>query len=244
MHSMKMTEILNYVKTKPIGAGTEAVNYDAGKYILRVRHGIKFNDKKYQIKKVKNIYGSHNFGQPLYEIKDNSKTVATICKRAFGFATSDLVDENASQTQILRAQNVAIKKMRIIATAPQRAWNQLIRDLNYLTRTDYTIDPSEGNMLYDAERGRFYIIDLRPVKKVRNLGDLILLILTDIPNMPDNTEYFDSELKIVKNLIAAAHRIGFKHQEQLTLKPRALEVLKSQQAIELYKNNHNKIKLI
>ncbi len=241
---MKIAEILNYLDTRPIGAGTEAVNYDAGKHILRVPRGVKLKGQKHKIKKIKNVHGAYNFGQPLYEIKYNEKTVATVCKRAFGFETNDFVDENATQAQIIRAQNVAIRKMRIIADAPRRAWNQLIRDLNYLTTTDYTIDPSEGNMLYDSERGRFYIIDLRPVKKIRNLGDLILLILTDIPNMPENKEYFELEVKIIKSLIVAAHRIGFINAEQLEIKPRTLEVLKSQQAIELYKNNYNKIKLI
>ena len=98
-------------------------------------------------------------------------------------------------------------------------------------------------MLIDPETKKFYIIDLRSLKKIRNIGDLILLLLTDIPDMPSNSEYFDLEIRIINKLIKAAKSRGFIHSEQLQFKPRTMEVIKSQQAREIYKNNYDKIKL-
>lgn len=91
--------------------------------------------------------------------------------------------------------------------------------------------------------GRFYIIDLRLVKNIRNVGDLILLLLTDIPDMPDDAEYFELEQKIVKKLMRAAQSCGLAVSEQLKLKPRALEVIKSEAVRQLYKNNYQNIAL-
>ena len=127
---------------------------------------------------------------------------------------------------------------------PQKSFEKLIEDLNHLACTDFTIDPSEGNLLLNQKSKKFYIIDLRPVKKIRNIGDLILLLLTDIPDMPSNSEYFDLETKIINKLIKAAKSRGLIHREQLQFKPRVMEVIKSQQAQEIYKNNYDKIKLI
>ena len=120
---------------------------------------------------------------------------------------------------------------------------KLVDDLNHLAGTNFTIDPCEGNMLINPTTGRFYIIDLRPVKKIRNVGDLILLLLTDIPDMPDNAEYFELEQKIVNKLMRAAQSCGLSVPEQLKLKPRALEVIKSEAARQLYKNNYQNIAL-
>ena len=133
--------------------------------------------------------------------------------------------------------------MKIIASMPQKSFKKLIEDLNHLANTDFTIDPSEGNLLLNPKSKKFYIIDLRPIKKIRNIGDLILLLLTDIPDMPDNPEYYDLELKIITKLINAAKSCGLKHPEQLKIKPRALEVIKSPQTQNLYKNNYGNIKI-
>ena len=96
-------------------------------------------------------------------------------------------------------------------------------------------------MLINPTTGRFHIIDLRPVKNIRNIGDLILLLLTDIPDMPDNAEYYKLELKIIGKLMRAARLRGMKCVEQLKLKPRALEVLKSDAARKLYESNYHNI---
>ena len=253
---MKLTnlEILTYLSQKPIGKGTEAVIYDAGKYVLRMPKHIK-NDalfrnnlasNVYKTKKAQNVHGRMNFGQAIYNLIDESKStiVLSVCKKADGFPTNDLVEPPLTPRQILTAQQKAITKMKIIASMPQKSFYKLIDDLNHLTYTNFTIDPSEGNLLIDPETKQFHIIDLRPVKKIRNIGDLILLLLTDIPDMPSNSEYFDLETKIINKLIKAAKSRGLIHREQLQFKPRAMEVIKSQQAQEIYKNNYDKIKLV
>lgn len=247
------TDILNAISHKPLGAGTEAVIYDAGKYVVRIPKTLKINTdfkKKlqsgvYKYTKVRNVHGKRNFGQPLYHLIDaaTSKPIASVCKKIDGIATNDLVEEPLTPQQIINAQKIALKKMRLIASAPQKSFKNLIENLNHLAQTDFTIDPSEGNLLINPKTKKFYIIDLRPVKKVRTIGDLILLLLTDIPGMPDNQEYFDLETAIVNKLINAAKSYGLINVKQLQYKPRAVEVIKSKQARKLYKDNYNKIKL-
>ena len=247
-------EILTYLSKKPIGKGTEAITYDAGKYVLRMPKHIKNNSQfrnnlannVYKTQKTQNVHGRRNFGQAIYNLIDESKSkiVLSVCKKADGFPTNDLVEQPLTQKQILTAQKTAIAKMKIIASAPSKSFYKLIDDLNHLTHTNFTIDPSEGNLLIDPETKKFYIIDLRPVKKIRNIGDLILLLLTDIPDMPANSEYFYLETKIINKLIKAAKSRGLLHREQLQFKPRAMEVIKSQQAREIYKKNYDKIKLV
>jgi len=252
---MKLTtaEILNYLSYKPIGTGTEAVTYDADKYVLRMPKYIKtthqfkknLSNGLYKYQKLPSVHKHKNFGQAIYNLIDTQthKIVLSICKKAHGFPTNDLVDMPLTEKQIQKAQQTAISKMQIIASAPQKSFKHLVNDLNYLTSTDFTIDPSEGNLLIDPKSKKFYIIDLRPVKKIRNIGDLILLLLTDIPNMPGNNEYYDLELKIITKLIKAAKSCGLVHPKQLAIKPRALEVLKSKPAKIMYKNNYHNIKL-
>ena len=167
----------------------------------------------------------------------------SVCKKVDGITTNDLVEEPLTTKQKSDAMAVAIEKMRIMASAPQKSYRRLVDDLNHLAGTNFTIDPCEGNMLINPTTGRFYIIDLRPVKNIRNVGDLILLLLTDIPDMPDNVEYFELEQKIVNKLMRAAQSCGLSVPEQLKLKPRALEVIKSEAARQLYKNNYQNIAL-
>lgn len=253
---MKLTnlEILTYLSQKPIGKGTEAITYNADKYVLRMPIHIKNNaqfkknlmNNVYKYKKAQNVHGRKNFGQAIYNFIDESKSqiVLSVCKKVTGFQTNDLVEPPLTKRKITAAQQNAIKKMKIIASMPIKSFERLIEDLNHLTHTDFTIDPSEGNLLLNPESKKFYIIDLRPVKKIRNIGDLILLLLTDIPDIPDNSEYYDLELKIITKLIHAAKSCGLTHPEQLKLKPRALEVIKSPQARNMYKNNYRNIKII
>ena len=247
------SEILSAISQKPIGSGTEATTYDAGSYVVRVPHTVKidkaFRDRlssgAYWYVRADNVHGRRNFGQPLYNLTDpiSGAVVLSVCKKVDGIPTNDLVEEPLTAQQRADAVSVAIEKMRIIASAPQSAYNKLVDDLNHLATTNFTIDPSEGNMLFDAGAGRFHIIDLRPVKNIRNIGDLILLLLTDIPDMPDNPEYYELELKIVGKLMRAARSCGVKCAEQLKLKPRALEVLKSDAARKLYESNYQNIAL-
>ena len=247
------SEILSAISQKPIGSGTEATTYDAGSYVVRVPHTVKidkaFRDRlssgAYRYVRADNVHGRRNFGQPLYNLTDpiSGAVVLSVCKKVDGIPTNDLVEEPLTAQQRADAVSVAIEKMRIIASAPQSAYNKLVDDLNHLATTNFTIDPSEGNMLFDAGAGRFHIIDLRPVKNIRNIGDLILLLLTDIPDMPDNPEYYKLELKIVGKLMRAARSCGVKCAEQLKLKPRALEVLKSDAARKLYESNYQNIAL-
>lgn len=246
-------DILKAISQNPLGSGTEAVIYDAGEYVIRVPKTLKINAdfKKnllagtYKYTKAHNVHGKRNFGQSLYNLIDTetSKTIASICKKIDGIATNDLVEQPLTQQQITNAQEIALKKMRLIASAPQKSFRNLIENLNHLTQTDFTIDPSEGNMLINPKTKRFYIIDLRPVKNIRNIGDLVLLLLTDIPNMPYNSEYYDLECKIITKLIRAAQSCGLIHPEQLKLKPRALEVIKSEQARNIYMKNYSNIPL-
>ena len=247
------SEILSAISQKPIGSGTEATTYDAGSYVVRVPHTVKidkaFRDRlssgAYWYVRADNVHGRRNFGQPLYNLTDpiSGAVVLSVCKKVDGIPTNDLVEEPLTAQQRADAVSVAIEKMRIIASAPQSAYNKLVDDLNHLATTNFTIDPSEGNMLFDAGAGRFHIIDLRPVKNIRNIGDLILLLLTDIPDMPDNPEYYKLELKIVGKSMRAARSCGVKCAEQLKLKPRALEVLKSDAARKLYESNYQNIAL-
>ncbi|MCQ2599517.1 MAG: hypothetical protein MJ187_04055 [Alphaproteobacteria bacterium] len=246
-------EIIEYLSHTPIGAGTEAVIYDAGKYILRlpihIKNDLKFKnslfDTNHEYKKVKSVHWRRNFGQPIYNIidKSNLETVLSICKKINGFPTNNLVEPKLTKQQIIDAQEIAITKMKLIASAPISSYQKLIDDLNYLTQTDFTIDPSEGNMLINQKSKKFYIIDLRYIKKIRNIGDLILLLLTDIPNMPQNQIYYDLELKIINKLIYAANSRGLVHPDQLKLKTRALEVIKSPEAKKAYIDNHHNIRL-
>lgn len=244
--------ILDALKNKPFANGTEAEIYDAKKYVVRVPLAIKKNlavkiqHDDYKIVKLPNIWGRRNFGQKLFVLLSNNKSkhFVTINKKVNGFTTNDLVEDPLTKEQKKSAQKIAIEKMRIFATAPQKAYNQLINDLNYINTTGFTIDPSEGNMLFNPKTHRFHIIDLRYTKKIRNIGDLILLLLTDIPNMSANKEYYELEEKIINKLIHAAYSIGFAFKEQLELKPRAIEVIKSKRALKLYKDNFDKIPLL
>lgn len=250
---LNISEILSAISQKPIGSGTEATTYDAGSYVVRVPHTVKidkaFRDRlssgAYRYMRADNVHGRRNFGQPLYNLTDpmSGTVVLSVCKKVDGIPTNDLVEEPLTAQQRADAVSVAIEKMRIMASAPQSAYNKLVDDLNHLATTNFTIDPSEGNMLFDAGAGRFHIIDLRPVKNIRNIGDLILLLLTDIPDMPDNAEYYKLELKIMGKLMRAAQSRGVKCAEQLKLKPRALEVLKSDAARKLYESNYQNIAL-
>jgi hypothetical protein len=250
---LNISEILSAISQKPIGSGTEAATYDAGSYVVRVPHSVKidkaFRDMlssgAYRYMRADNVHGRRNFGQPLYNLTDpmSGTVVLAVCKKVDGIPTNDLVEEPLTAKQKSDAVSVAIEKMRIMASAPQSAYNKLVDDLNHLATTNFTIDPSEGNMLFDAGAGRFHIIDLRPVKNIRNIGDLILLLLTDIPDMPDNAEYYKLELKIIGKLMRAARLRGVKCVEQLNLKPRALEVLKSDAARKLYESNYHNIAL-
>lgn len=247
------SEILSAISQKPIGSGTEATTYDAGSYVVRVPHTVKidkaFRDRlssgAYRYVRADNVHGRRNFGQPLYNLTDpmSGTVVLSVCKKVDGIPTNDLVEEPLTAQQRANAVSVAIEKMRIMASAPQSAYNKLVDDLNHLAGTEFTIDPSEGNMLFDAGAGRFHIIDLRPVKNIRNIGDLILLLLTDIPDMPDNAEYYKLELKIMGKLMRAAQSRGAVCAEQLKLKPRALEVLKSEAARQLYQGSYQNIAL-
>ena len=250
---LNSSEILTAISKQPIGKGTEATTYDAGRYVVRIPHTVKidnaFREKlsagTYKYQKVDNVHGRRNFGQPLYNLTDTKSgtVVLSVCKKVDGIPTNDLVEEPLTAKQKSDAVSVAIEKMRIMASAPQSAYNKLVDDLNHLATTNFTIDPSEGNMLFDAGAGRFHIIDLRPVKNIRNIGDLILLLLTDIPDMPDNVEYYKLELKIMGKLMRAARSRGVKCAEQLKLKPRALEVLKSDATRKLYESNYQNIAL-
>ncbi len=250
---LNKSEILTAISKRSIGRGTEATTYDAGRYVVRVPHTVKIDKAfrenlskgTYKYQKVDNIHGRRNFGQSLYNLTDpiSGTVVLSVCKKVDGIATNDLVEEPLTAKQKSDAVSVAIEKMRIMASAPQSAYNKLVDDLNHLATTNFTIDPSEGNMLFDAGAGRFHIIDLRPVKNIRNIGDLILLLLTDIPDMPDNAEYYKLELKIISKLMRAARLRGVKCVEQLKLKPRALEVLKSDAARKLYESNYQNIAL-
>ena len=241
--------LLKYISEKPIGVGTEAKIFDAGGFVLRLpkttRINKNFDPKLYKWEKAINEHGKRNFGQPVYNLvnKKSLKPVLFLCKKVNGIPTNDLVELPLTKKQIINAQKTAIAKMKIIASAPLKSFYKLIDDLNHLTHTNFTIDPSEGNLLIDPETKKFYIIDLRSLKKIRNIGDLILLLLTDIPDMPSNSEYFDLEIRIINKLIKAAKSRGFIHSEQLQFKPRTMEVIKSQQAREIYKNNYDKIKL-
>ena len=251
---IKTNEILEYMKNKPLGTGTEATTYDADKFVLRIPKALnnkkllqqKISQNSYKWEKAVNEHGSRNFGQTIYTLTDKTslKPVLYLCKKADGIATNDLVEEPLTPKQITKAQKTAIEKMKIIASAPMNSFRRLIDDFNHLTHTNFTIDPSEGNLLINPKTKRFYIIDLRPIKKIRNLGDLILLLLTDIPNTPDNKEYFDLETKIITKLINAANKQGLVHPEQLQFKSRAMEVIKSKTAQDIYKNNYDKIKLV
>lgn len=250
---LNISEILSAISQKPIGSGTEATTYDAGSYVVRVPHTVKidkaFRDRlssgAYRYVRADNVHGRRNFGQPLYNLTDpmSGTVVLSVCKKVDGIPTNDLVEEPLTAQQRADAVSVAIEKMHIMASAPQSAYNKLVDDLNRLATTNFTIDPSEGNMLFDAGAGRFHIIDLRPVKNIRNIGDLILLLLTDVPDMPDNAEYYKLELKIMGKLMRAARSHGVKCAEQLKLKPRALEVLKSDAARKLYESNYQNIAL-
>ena len=250
---LNSSEILSAISQKPIGSGTEATTYNAGSYVVRVPHTVKidkaFGDKlssgAYRYMHADNVHGRRNFGQALYNLTDpmSGTVVLSVCKKVDGIPTNDLVEEPLTAQQRADAVSVAIEKMRIMASAPQSAYNKLVDDLNHLAGTNFTIDPCEGNMLINPTTGRFYIIDLRPVKNIRNVGDLILLLLTDIPDMPDNAEYFELEQKIVNKLMCAAQSCGLSVPEQLKLKPRALEVIKSEAARQLYKNNYQNIAL-
>ena len=252
---MKPTNLdfLTYLSQKPIGKGTEAVTYDAGKYVLRIpmyiTNNVKFRNNLakgiYKYQKAQNVHGRRNFGQAIYNLVDESKSriVLSVCKKVNGFPTNDLVEPPLTKKQIIKAQQTAITKMKIIASMPQKSFEKLIEDLNHLATTDFTIDPSEGNLLLNQKSKKFYIIDLRHVKKIRNIGDLILLLFTDIPGISDNPEYYDLELKIITKLINAAKSNGVVHKKQLELKPRALEVIKSKQARNMYKNNYHNIKI-
>jgi hypothetical protein len=253
MKLLNKSEILSALSKHPIGRGTEATTYDAGRYDVRVPHTVKI-DKAfrenlsngiYNYQKVDNIHGRRNFGQPLYNLTDpkSGAVMLSVCKKVDGITTNDLVEEPLTTKQKFDAMAVAIEKMRIMASAPQKSYRRLVDDLNHLAGTNFTIDPCEGNMLINPTTGRFYIIDLRPVKNIRNVGDLILLLLTDIPDMPDNAEYFELEQKIVNKLMRAAQSCGLSVPEQLKLKPRALEVIKSEAARQLYKNNYQNIAL-
>lgn len=250
MNKITHENLLKYISKEPIGIGTEAKTFDAGKFVLRIPKTTKINEyfdpKLYAWKKASNEHGKRNFGQPVYNLVDKRtlKPVLFLCKKVNGIPTNDLVEPPLTKKQIIYAQNTAVVKMKIIASAPLKSFYKLIDDLNHLAHTNFTIDPSEGNLLIDPETKQFHIIDLRPVKKIRNIGDLILLLLTDIPDMPANSEYFDLEIKIVNKLINAAKSRGLTHCEQLQFKPRAMEVIKSRQAQELYKNNYDKIKLV
>ena len=253
MKLLNKSEILSALSKHPIGRGTEATTYDAGRYVVRVPHTVKIDkafrenlsNGTYNYQKVDNIHGRRNFGQPLYNLTDpkSGAVMLSVCKKVDGITTNDLVEEPLTTKQKSDAMAVAIEKMHIMASAPQSAYNKLVDDLNHLATTNFTIDPSEGNMLFDAGAGRFHIIDLRPVKNIRNIGDLILLLLTDIPDMPDNAEYYKLELKIMGKLMRAARSRGVKCAEQLKLKPRALEVLKSDAARKLYESNYQNIAL-
>ena len=251
---IKPNEVLKYIANKPIGVGTEATIYDADKFVLRIPNTLKItrqihrniSQNAYKWEKVPNAHGKRNFGQAVYNLVDKKtfKPILSLCKKATGISTNDLVEEPLTPKQIITAQKTAIEKMNIIASAPISSFRKLIDDFNHLTCTDFTIDPSEGNLLINPQTKRFYIIDLRPVKKIRNIGDLILLLLTDIPSMPDNQEYFKLEIKIINKLFLAAKHQGFVHPEQLQFKPRAMEVIKSDLARDIYKNNYNDIKLV
>ena len=250
---LNSSEILSAISQKPIGSGTEATTYNAGSYVVRVPHTVKidkaFRDKlssgAYRYMHADNVHGRRNFGQALYNLTDpmSGTVVLSVCKKVDGIPTNDLVEEPLTAQQRADAVSVAIEKMRIMASAPQSAYNKLVDDLNHLAGTNFTIDPCEGNMLINPTTGRFHIIDLRPVKNIRNIGDLILLLLTDIPDMPDNAEYYKLELKIMGKLMRAARSRGVKCAEQLKLKPRALEVLKSDAARKLYESNYQNIAL-
>lgn len=250
---LNSSEILSALSHRPIGSGTEASTYDAGRYVVRVPHTVKIDkvfrenlsNGTYNYQKVDNIHGRRNFGQPLYNLTDpkSGAVMLSVCKKVDGITTNDLVEEPLTTKQKSDAMAVAIEKMRIMASAPQKSYRMLVDDLNHLAGTNFTIDPCEGNMLINPTTGRFYIIDLRPVKNIRNVGDLILLLLTDIPDMPDNPEYYELELKIVGKLMRAAQNRGLAHADQLKLKPRALEVIKSEAARQLYQGNYQNIAL-
>lgn len=244
--------ILDAIKNPPFANGTEAEIYDAKKYVIRVPLAIKKDLNKkiqsndYKIIKAPNIWNGRNFGQKLFALITNgkSKHFVTVNKKVNGFTTNDLMEEPLTKEQKISAQKTAIKKMRIFALAPQKSYERLIDDLNYINTTGFAIDPSEGNMLFNPKTKRFHIIDLRYTKKIRNLGDLILLLLTDIPNTPENKEYYELEETIINKLIIAAHSVGFIFKEQLDLKPRALEVIKSKKALKIYKENFDKMPLL
>ncbi len=238
--------IFEALHNTPLGRGTEATTYPADQFVVRVPHKIKITNKLKsdiannigKITKSNTKWHRHNFGQTIYTYiyPDDKTTHITINKRAFGFPTNDLLPDVPTARQITRAIPRAISKMRIIASAPTASYNKLITDLNYINTTDYTIDPCEYNLLYSPEHKRFYIIDLRPVKKTRSIGDLILMLLTDIPNMPPHPEYYKYEEQIISKLLKSAQHLGLTHPSAYKIKPRTLEVIQSPTAQQMYKN--------
>ena len=138
---LNISEILSAILQKPIGSGTEATTYDAGSYVVRVPHTVKidkaFRGKlssgAYRYMRADNVHGRRNFGQPLYNLTDpmSGTVVLSVCKKVDGIPTNDLVEEPLTAQQRADAVSVAIEKMRIMASAPQSAYNKLVDDLNH-----------------------------------------------------------------------------------------------------------------
>ena len=107
---LKNSEILSAISQKPIGSGTQATIYDAGRYVVRVPHTVKIDKAfldmlssvAYRYVRADNVHGRRNFGQSLYNLTDpkSGTVVLSVCKKVDGIATNDLVEEPLTAKQI------------------------------------------------------------------------------------------------------------------------------------------------
>ena len=104
MKLLNKSEILSALSKHPIGRGTEATTYDAGRYVVRVPHTVKidkaFRDRlssgAYRYVRADNVHGRRNFGQPLYNLTDPmSGTVVPNMEREIGEPVQKMVSQSS-----------------------------------------------------------------------------------------------------------------------------------------------------
>jgi hypothetical protein len=97
-----------------------------------------------------------NVGQPLARVGD-----ATVLLRQRGVPAGLTHGEPAAKGE--NRNQVYLRRIQLAAGMPQSAYDQLAADLLRANELGFTWDPSKSNnILIDAPRGRFGLVDLSP----------------------------------------------------------------------------------
>ena len=166
--------------------------------------------------------GTRNFGQAIYDFNNG----ITVNYRQGGNATRpNNIMMPSPDAQHAHYENT----LRQAAEMPVEAYKQLLLDANHLAEKGFSIDPKPTNLLIDAERGRFNLIDMKQRETPQNKmgAGFITIMITDNTYVNhykgDNAEGIKQlRTQIEEKMALAAAELGIEYKKPMALPPPAI----------------------